>query len=260
MFRKKPKIDPRQLQEAALQEIGTRLRQIRIEQGISLEAITKQTRIPVRLLEAIETANLDALPEPVYIRGLIKQFAEFLGLDGVELASNLPVELSLKSSQSSFNLRLPNLQLRPIHLYFLYIILVMISVRGISESLRQSAIEMKADENLPQPRPTIPQPAPSGVSPSITVKKTPNNPVVVNIQLKDQCWLKVVVDGKTEFEGILPQGTHRTWVANKQLTVRAGNAGGVLVTFNDEKTKQLGKSGQIEEVTFQVKNNLSVPE
>lgn len=252
MFRKKPKIDPRQQQEVILQDIGSQLRQIRTERGITWERIAQQTQIPVRLLQAIENGDLDSLPEPVYIRGLIRQFADFLDLDGGQLASSFPVELSVKSPQSYLSWRLPSLQLRPIHLYFLYIILVVVSVRGISQSLRQAAVEMNAVENQPlalqPPSPPPPTPPPS----SVTVKDAPTNPVVVNIELKDKCWLKVVVDGKTEFEGVLPQGTHRTWVASQQLTVRAGNAGGVLVTFNDEKPKQLGDSGQVEEVTFQV--------
>lgn len=251
IFRKKPKIDPHHPQEVALQEIGEQLHRVRRDKGISLQQINQQTLIAVRLLEAIEKGDLDALPEPVYIRGLIKQFAEFLGLDGAGLASGFPVEVKVKSSQSSFNFRLPYLQFRPFHLYFLYIILVVVSVRGISESLRQSTLEMNAQDS--QSQPTSSENLPQS---SITVNDASNSPVVVNIKLKDQCWLKVVVDGKTEFEGVLPQGSQRTWVANKQLTVRAGNAGGVLVTFNEQKPKKLGQSGQVEEVTFQVNNHL----
>lgn len=258
MFRKKPKINPREEQLTKLQELGSKLQYIRTEKDIPLETVAKETRIPVRLLQAIETGDLDALPEPVYIRGLIKQFADFLELDGTELASEFPAYLEVKSSRSYFSLRLPSLHLRPIHLYFLYILLIMVSVRGISHSLRQSALESNSSsESIVQSSPTQKH-SPKPTQPPAMAEKVPNTnkPVVVNIQLKDKCWLKVVVDGKTQFEGILPQGSHRTWVANKQLTVRAGNAGGVLITFNDQQPQPLGEPGQTQEITFQAKSGL----
>jgi hypothetical protein len=77
--------------------------------------------------------------------------------------------------------------------------------------------------------------------------------VVVEIKLEDKSWLRVVVDGKTEFEGIVTKGTEKTWVANQQLTIRAGNAGAVLVAFNEEEAKHLGERGQVQEVTYKAK-------
>ncbi|WP_013321958.1 helix-turn-helix domain-containing protein [Gloeothece verrucosa] len=254
MFRKKPKINPRDEQLAKLQEIGSKLHQIRTEQDISLETVTKQTRIPKRLLKAIEAGDLEGLPEPIYVRGLIKRFADFLGLEGTPIARSFPVYLTSIPSRGSFYLRLPGLQLRPIHLYFLYILLVIFSVRGISHILKQSALEVSRQENPSHPQQQ--QPSPHQVPPSATANNPSDRPVVVNLKLKEECWLKVVVDGKTEFEGMLPQGTHRTWIANKQLTVRAGNAGGVLITFNEDQPRQLGKPGQMQEITFNAKPSL----
>lgn len=253
MFRKKPKSNPHEEQQAKLQEIGSKLQQIRTEQELSLETVTKKTRIPKRLLKAIEAGDLDALPEPIYIRGLIKKFADFLGLEGAPLARTFPVYLTTITSRSSFYWRLPGLlQLRPIHLYFLYILLVIFSVRGISHILKQSVLEMSALENQSQPQQQ--QSTHNQAKSASTANKASARPVVVNLKLKEKCWLKVVVDGKTKFEGMLPEGTHQTWIANKQLTVRAGNAGGVLITFNDDKPRQLGKPGHMQEITFNAKS------
>ena len=36
------------------------------------------------------------------------------------------------------------------------------------------------------------------------------------------------------------KGTHQIWKAEEQLTVKAGNAGGVLVSVNKEEAKQMG--------------------
>src|SRR4028118_2338625 len=69
---------------------GSRLRQFRTEQSIPLEEVAARTRIQARLLNAIEEGKLDQLPEPVYIKGFIKRFAEALGLNGAEFASDFP--------------------------------------------------------------------------------------------------------------------------------------------------------------------------
>jgi hypothetical protein len=76
------------------------------------------------------------------------------------------------------------------------------------------------------------------------------------VTLKAESWVRVVADGKKQFEGLLPQGTQRTWVAKEQLTVRVGNAGGVLVNFNQEQAKLLGQPGQVQEVTFAADSRL----
>jgi cytoskeletal protein RodZ len=256
MFRKKPKIDPIVQQREKLKELGSRLQQIRAEKGLSLDVVSRKTMIPRRLLESIEIGQMDNLPEPIYIRWLIKQFAETLGLDGAAFSSEFPVQIKPQTTQSRF-LRLPNFQLRPFHLYFLYILLLLFSVRTISNVLEQSTLEIN---RLPspvvpslQPSP-IPQPNSTPVQ-TVTATNPPSKTeldksVIVDIQLKDDSWLKVISDGKKEFEGLLPGGTHRTWKADKELTVRAGNAGSVFITVNKEQAKQLGQPGQVEEVTY----------
>jgi pseudouridine synthase len=54
--------------------------------GLSLEAVASKTLIRASLLQAIEHGDLDSLPEPVYIRGLIRRYGDALGLDGEALA------------------------------------------------------------------------------------------------------------------------------------------------------------------------------
>lgn len=62
----------------------------------------------------------------------------------------------------------------------------------------------------------------------------------------------MIVDGKTDFEGILTKGHQQTWKVNQRLTLRAGNAGAVLMSINGEQAKFLGKPGDVKEVTFSV--------
>ena len=89
-FRNKPKINPEKERQEKITDIGSKLRQERLEQGISLDELAQTTRIQIRLLKAIEEGNLQILPEPIYIREFLKQFANALGLNGTEIASQFP--------------------------------------------------------------------------------------------------------------------------------------------------------------------------
>jgi hypothetical protein len=68
--------------------------------------------------------------------------------------------------------------------------------------------------------------------------------------LTAQSWLRIDVDGKTEFQGIMPEGTQKTLMADNQLTIRAGNAGAVLLAYNNEQAQPMGAPGAVEEKTF----------
>lgn len=248
-----------QQQIEKLEEIGACLRQSRLKQSITLEDVAIQTRIQARLLQAIEDGRLDKLPEPVYIQGFIRRFAEALGLNGAELAQAFPVGSGFQLMKPRWQ-HLPAAQLRPFHLYVFYILLVISSVSGLSFILNRSAVQViegnntPAAQQFPQPHPTEPiSPKQSiGVNQTAEVRHASpdGKPVQVGVTLKAQSWIRVVVDGKTEFEGVLPEGTQQTWVADRQLIVRAGNAGGVLVEFNDQSAKQMGAPGAVEEMTF----------
>ncbi|GBF80778.1 helix-turn-helix domain-containing protein [Aphanothece sacrum] len=248
--RKKPSYDPRQLQQEILADIGRELYQVRREHRLSLEEIAIETRISVGLLQAIEKGRLEDLPEAIYTRGLIKKFADFLGLDGATLAYRFPTDIVLKSSPSSrFNLGLPGLQLRPLHLYFLYIIIVILSVQGISNSLKRSAFEMRLKEVVPPSSvPSLPvQASPTPVIPSQTGQK----PVRVNLQIRGKSSLKIVADGKTVFQGVLETETQQNWMAQKTLTLDVDNAGLIIVKFNEEPPQRLGKLGEAKRITYQ---------
>jgi cytoskeletal protein RodZ len=242
-------LDPQHKQRTKLLEIGVYLQKNRLEQSLSLEEIAQKTLIPRHRLEALEAGDLEALPEPIYIRWLIKQFADSLSLDGETISRRFPTKVNNFFRGTKPSLSLPSLQIRPIHLYFLYLILVIGSVQTLSHVLQKSVLQSNRLPPPSLPQQQIVQRKSNPLQP-VANKTSNNQQLVVGVKLEDDCWLRVVVDGKTEFEGVLPQGTHRTWQANRELTVRAGNAGGVYVAVNNANAKQLGQPGKVEEVTY----------
>ncbi|UBF26565.1 DUF4115 domain-containing protein [Kovacikia minuta CCNUW1] len=80
------------IQREKLKSIADYLRQERQEKAISLEEIAVKTFIPLRLLQALDTGHVDRLPEPVFVQGFIRRYADALGLDGWALAKSFPTE------------------------------------------------------------------------------------------------------------------------------------------------------------------------
>ncbi|MEH2280336.1 MAG: RodZ family helix-turn-helix domain-containing protein [Nostoc sp.] len=247
-----------------LAELGAQLWALRQEQGLSLEQVVVLTRIPRRLLQAIEEGNLNDLPEPVYIQGLIRQFADALGLNGVEFSGTFPISSAQVNPRGMGN-NSPLAQLRPIHLYFLYIFLIVCSVNGLSQLLNNALLQASNSQNQPYPQQkSVVKPELAQLKESVEVEPVSDTVsgvqkgqvVQIGVTLKASSWIRVVADGKTEFEGILPEGSHRIWKAQEQLTVKTDNAGGVLMSVNQEKAKEMGEPGKEEEVRIAAKPKL----
>lgn len=74
-----------------LKLIGAQLHQTRQEQSRALEEIAAVTYIPLRILRAIEVGQVEILPEPVFVQGFIRRYADVLGLDGILLSRQFPI-------------------------------------------------------------------------------------------------------------------------------------------------------------------------
>ena len=67
--------------DAIFAEVGQRLRTQRELLGLSIENVEQQTRIRAHYLRALESGDLSGLPSPVQGRGMLNNYAHFLGLD-----------------------------------------------------------------------------------------------------------------------------------------------------------------------------------
>ena len=86
-----------------------------------------------------------------------------------------------------------------------------------------------------------------------------NKPVNVGVVMQGESWVRITVDGKTEFEGVLNEGKKLAWSADRQISIRAGNASSVALTYNNQPIKLLGKEGEVSERLFgsNQSNNIS---
>jgi len=60
---------------------GTRLRQEREQRGITLDQISRSTKIGTRFLQALEQDRFEQLPGGIFNKGFIRAYARFLGLN-----------------------------------------------------------------------------------------------------------------------------------------------------------------------------------
>lgn len=79
--------------EERLRAIGQDIRHQREQQNLSIAGLHQLTFIPEHILVALESGDVDHLPEDVYIRGFLRHVGTALGLDGAELANSLPSPL-----------------------------------------------------------------------------------------------------------------------------------------------------------------------
>jgi hypothetical protein len=63
-------------------EIGTSLREARLRQQLDFPEIEQATKIRSKYLRALEDEQFDVLPAQTYVKGFLRSYAEYLGLDG----------------------------------------------------------------------------------------------------------------------------------------------------------------------------------
>ncbi|MGH1396389.1 MAG: RodZ domain-containing protein [Trichormus sp.] len=264
-------------QKEQLQEISRYLRQAREEKSIRIEEVAAKTHIRLSFLKALDAAYFEDLPEPVYVQGFIRRYADILGLDGTAIANSFTVNASPPKSQIDAKHEQANADKKPkirIPLVVPYILLLGVACTGLIYLLNPRLIaqssankknssasqatslpkdESQANEQHPLSQEASPATTPSFESTAFPTlsNTTDNSQVTITLELQGESWLQITADGKTEFVGNLTKGERRTWVAQQQLTVRSGNAGAVLVAVNNQPAQPLGVQGEVKQVTYQ---------
>lgn len=249
-------------QEEQLKTIGTYLRNCREEQEKSIEEIALKTFISLRSLKALEAGQFDELPEPVFVQGFIRRYAETLNLDSKRLMESFATEVVPKpaeddEAQAEERDSAPvSRSHQPILFYIGMSGIAAITLLGLLVYLVNQVF--KPQPSIPAPvqkSPQIEQPltqnqSPVASTPASTASKSAF-PVDIAVEVKAESWVRVIADGKTEFEGILTQSDRpMTWNAQQELKIRAGNAGALWISFNQKTAKPLGKMGEVKDITF----------
>lgn len=95
------------------QKPGERLRQVRLSQKRELADVSSELKIPQHILVLLEADDYAALPQAAFIRGYLRSYAKFLGVDGNALVARF-TELYIADTGRATAQTLDDSPLRPL--------------------------------------------------------------------------------------------------------------------------------------------------
>lgn len=271
-----------------LESIGQKLKSAREGQGLSLSDIYQRTKIPVNHLQSIDNGAAEDLPEPVYVSGFIRRYAECVGLNAQSL-----VEEYREQSEGNGNGRggkhkgaVMDRQAQPVimapphvrtvkmeqgggpgivrtmgvSVFWIIVILGLITFLfwWNSNNQQQDSSAILPMRDLPNRFNNV---GPSGAPPPATDKSAAAAPgdteptdSRIALSASQHVWVEVksVATGDSLFTGYLESGDRRDFQDPQGLRVRAGNGGSLSVETNG-KSSTFGLPGKITEKTFMAK-------
>ena len=226
--------------------LGERFRATREERGLTLSEVGEQLRIRSVYLAAIEEENWKAIGAPVYIRGFLRTYARFLGLDPEEAvaefnaatgpAPSASPETPAAAGQRSLAPLIWIAGIIAIALIGFVIYLYLSPPRTAVTAVQQSATP-------------VPSAAPTGATPHPSPRPQPMLTRTLAVNITSGSWLRVTIDGNVSIEGTFPRGTSKIF-HGKTAVVLAGNAAGVELTVNGKSAGKLGGKGAVVEKSF----------
>ncbi len=104
---------PQRSSAEVFQSIGQLLRFQRTKLSLSLDDAERFTHVRMHFLEALENGDLSSLPSPVQGRGMLNNYAHFLGLDTEKLLNQFAEGLQLRREEFTARTALPTAKPRP---------------------------------------------------------------------------------------------------------------------------------------------------
>lgn len=107
-----------------LTQLGQELKQMRERRSLSVAELHQRTLVPMHHIHAIESGQVERLPEDIYVRGFVRQIGDALDLDGAAIARLLPSSADLVNPVPSWYHEEEQSALHPMHLYVGYTALI----------------------------------------------------------------------------------------------------------------------------------------
>lgn len=259
--------------------VGTILRGARVQAGLTLEHISAQTCIPVKVLEALERDDLTPISSAFFYKSFVRQFAGKVNLpyeslaDAVaEKAKVYPETFGRHQFESVVQHAVVKTRKRPMNLRSWLTAgsaaLLLVACSGLyaywegkSEWLNGllPARSGKTDAAVAA-KPEMAK-AEAAASTGAAGERGADGQKGFHVEVSaiETSWLSIVADGRQTFSGILEKAQSKFVEGHENGRVRTGNAGGLKVVFNGKPVGIVGPRGQIRIVVF-TKDNYEVLE
>jgi cytoskeleton protein RodZ len=243
--------------------LGIRLRELREAKGVSLDDIARSTRVGKRHLEALESETWSELPSPVFVKGFIRAYCDFL-----EASPDEPLGLYREVTGETVNpdrllssMRTPPARrFGPLMVSLVLFIALGVSLFALRIGLKSSprtapAVSAPARGN-PESVPSAKTPATAsttaaavqpGVAPAAPAPAEEPRPGGQRLLIRavEPTWIRVQVDEGQVTEELMPAGAVREWTAARKFVLTVGNAGGLEVDLNGRRMPPLGARGAV---------------
>jgi cytoskeleton protein RodZ len=233
-------------------EIGNSLREARVRQQLELTEVEQATKIRARYLRALEEESFEALPAQTYVKGFLRTYADYLGLDGQlyvdefnsrfgegEEPPNEPVVARRTSHVRRQHRRLERrwvvFALAGIAALFALVIAAWKFGGNGNEQIPNLATT-KTSTKSAVATPVKPKPAP------------PAKPATFKLYMRavhGNCWMDVrnwSSSGKSRFTGTVELQQAQRFVA-RRLWISFGNPGNLAIVFNGKLVTTITRGG-----------------
>jgi cytoskeleton protein RodZ len=243
---------------------GERLKKIRLEKGLSLEEVAKKTKVSLSILRDIEDDTFINL-EPVYVKGFIKIYCNFLGVAPSDFISEVrepQVTMKLSDDEEKATPFLHPLPVRKPLIPWRMVLMALAAVaavffiaglmRGCGKNRQHPSAAGAVRAMSSRPAAVAPAPKPKTAAAVVQNQKVPISRnkdeqagIRLGIHAAEDCWVQVKLDGKTVFATILFRGRTENWIARDKIDLSLGSAGAVELEVNGSRIPSLGRKGQV---------------
>lgn len=241
--------------------VGTILKEARLAKGLSIADAEQATSVRARYLEAVENDEYEKTPGEVFLKGIIRNYGNYLGLDGLELVKlykanhqgvaaeninsagirevekvRLNIQLKEKRDIGSGTGRfeMPQLPMKQIAAGLAVVVLLGIGYVAVPKVIEYFKNMPQAEQKQEE----VQANASTAVKPPSVLDK-----VQVEMEAKDSCWTEVTADGKEVFVGMLNAKDKRTFEAKDKIVVKYGNIGAMKLIVNGQPVDLKGEHG-----------------
>lgn len=239
---------------------GQELRRLRESAGLSLRDISTETKISMRILQAMEDGAFRHLPDKVFSKNFVQQYAQTIGFDEDKLtgwfegawerfladSGSHPVQLALPPvPRPSFRWRV----WIPLILSALILVAVAIAIRAIRGQGKVNEGELTIPTFVTPPTPGgggAVNVAPASLVPERnTVPSARLVKFAVKVSAGRECWIRYRdADGRTA-QRFLRGGESLQLEVGGPVLLTLGNAAAASITLGNRTFDDLGRPGQV---------------
>ncbi len=230
--------------------IGAALRKARTDRGKSIEEASRETRIRAEYLQALERERFDVLPGDVYVRGFLRSYSSYLGLDPEKVLARAAAapddggwsagafrDVPGVSELPAPRLPRPVVTSRRPRLSWPVMVAVAVSVLA---ALVAVGVVNAAKSSPPAARVSPPPRGAGAAAAHVLVAVTANAAV----------HLTVTADGRVVFDRDLAVGEGREFEADDTIRIQLAQGGRAEITVNGNSLGTPGDPAKVYSATF----------